>query len=99
VGGTHPRKKKKNPRNLFLTIIYYNIISYTLTKEKTMDSNSIEKNIIDSSRRFGAKNKCTMFGINLGVELNQKLTDYSKMMGVSKAAVVKQLLIAFLKER
>ena len=40
-----------------------------------------------------------MFGINLGVELNQKLTDYSKMMGVSKAAVVKQLLIAFLKER
>ena len=40
-----------------------------------------------------------MFGINLGVELNQKLTDYSKMMGVSKSSVVKQLLIAFLKEK
>jgi hypothetical protein len=64
-----------------------------------MDSNLIEKNIIESSRKFGAKNKCTMFGINLGVELNQKLTDYSKTMGVSKAAVVKQLLIAFLKEK
>ena len=65
----------------------------------TMDSNLIEKNIIDSSRKFGAKNKCTMFGINLGVELNQKLTDYAKRTGVSKAAVVKQLLIAFLKEK
>ena len=64
-----------------------------------MDSNLIEKNIIESSRKFGAKNKCTMFGINLGVELNQKLTDYSKTMGVSKAAVVNQLLIAFLKEK
>ena len=65
----------------------------------TMDSNLIEKSIIDSSRKFGAKNKCTMFGINLGVELNQKLTEYSKMMGVSKSSVIKQLLIAFLKER
>ena len=64
-----------------------------------MDSNLIEKNIIDSSRKFGPKNKCTMFGINLGVELNQKLTDYAKRTGVSKAAVVKQLLIAFLKEK
>ena len=64
-----------------------------------MDSNLIEKSIIDSSRKFGAKNKCTMFGINLGVELNQKLTEYSKMMGVSKSSVIKQLLIAFLKER
>ena len=64
-----------------------------------MDSNLIEKNIIESSRKFGAKNKCTMFGINLGVELNQKLTDYAKRNGVSKAAVVKQLLIAFLKEK
>ena len=64
-----------------------------------MDSNLIEKNIIESSRKFGAKNKSTMFGINLGVELNQKLTDYSKMMGVSKSSVVKQLLIAFLKEK
>jgi len=65
----------------------------------TMDSNLIEKSIIDNSRKFGAKNKCTMFGVNLGVELNQKLTEYSKMMGVSKSSVIKQLLIAFLKER
>ena len=63
-----------------------------------MDSNHIEKSIIDSSRDYG-KPKGSMFGINLGVELNQKLTDYSKMMGVSKSSVIKQLLIAFLKER
>ena len=64
----------------------------------TKDSNLIEKSIIDSSRDYG-KPKATMFGVNLGVELNQKLTDYSKMMGVSKSSVIKQLLIAFLKER
>ena len=63
-----------------------------------MDSNLIENSIIDSSRDYGNP-KATMIGVNLGVELNQKLTDYSKMMGVSKSSVIKQLLIAFLKER
>ena len=63
-----------------------------------MDSNLIEKNIIDSNKNK-SQIKATMFGVNLGVELNQKLTDYANMMGVSKSSVIKQLLIAFLKER
>tara|TARA_R100000149_G_C5815752_1_gene97118 strand:+ start:284 stop:412 length:129 start_codon:yes stop_codon:yes gene_type:complete len=39
-----------------------------------------------------------MFGVNLGVELNQQLTDYATKNNVSKASVVKTLLIKFLKE-
>ena len=61
-----------------------------------MDINKIEKTIM-STKKF--KNKCTMFGINLGLELNQRLTDYAKINKVSKASVVKSLLVAYLNEK
>ena len=63
-----------------------------------MDVKNIETEIIEKSRKFGSRNKCTMFGVNLGVELNQQLTDYATKNNVSKASVVKTLLIKFLKE-
>jgi len=50
-----------------------------------------------STKKF--KNKCTMFGINLGLELNQRLTNYAKINKVSKASVVKSLLVAYLNEK
>ena len=56
----------------------------------------IEKTIM-STKKF--KNKCTMFGINLGLELNQRLTNYAKINKVSKASVVKSLLVAYLNEK
>ena len=42
-----------------------------------MDTKNIEAEILQTSRKFGVRNKCTMFGVNLGVELNQQLTDYA----------------------
>jgi len=63
-----------------------------------MDTKNIETEILQTSRKFGQRNKCTMFGVNLGVELNQQLTDYATKNNVSKASVVKTLLIKFLSE-
>jgi hypothetical protein len=40
-----------------------------------------------------------MFGINLGLELNQKLTNYALKNKVSKASIVKILLTNYLNER
>ena len=63
-----------------------------------MDTKNIEAEILQTSRKFGVRNKCTMFGVNLGVELNHQLTDYATKNNVSKASVVKTLLIKFLSE-
>ena len=63
-----------------------------------MDTKNIETEILQKSRKFGLRNKCTMFGVNLGVELNQQLTDYASKNNVSKASVIKTLLINFLNE-
>ena len=63
-----------------------------------MDTKNIEAEILQKSRKFGVRNKCTMFGVNLGVELNQQLTDYATKNNVSKASVVKTLLVKFLSE-
>jgi|TARA_Y100000310_G_scaffold151872_1_gene151451 predicted DNA-binding protein len=62
----------------------------------SLNINQIEKTIL-STKKF--KNKCTMFGINLGLELNQRLTNYAKINKVSKASVVKSLLVAYLNEK
>ena len=62
----------------------------------SLNINQIEEAIM-STRKY--KNKCTMFGINLGLELNQRLTDYAKKNKVSKASVVKSLLVAYLNEQ
>ena len=48
-----------------------------------MDINILEKNIL----------------VNLGVELNQRLTDYAQKKGISKASVVKTLLKTYLDEK
>ena len=62
----------------------------------SLNIDEIEKTIM-STKKF--KNKCTMFGINLGLELNQRLTNYAKINKVSKASVVKSLLVAYLNEK
>jgi len=62
----------------------------------SLNIDQIEKTIL-STKKF--KNKCTMFGINLGLELNQRLTNYAKINKVSKASVVKSLLVAYLNEK
>ena len=62
-----------------------------------MDINTLEKNILDNSRTYKSM-KSTMFGVNLGVELNQRLTDYATKNGISKASVVKTLLKTYLDE-
>jgi len=62
----------------------------------SLNIDEIEKTIM-TTRKF--KNKCTMFGINLGLELNQRLTNYAKINKVSKASVVKSLLVAYLNEK
>jgi len=63
-----------------------------------MDINILEKNIINNSRQY-KNNKSTMFGINLGVELNQRLTDYAIKHGISKSSVVKTLLKTYFDEK
>jgi len=63
-----------------------------------MDINTLEKNIIDNSRTYKSM-KSTMFGVNLGVELNQRLTDYATKNGVSKSSVIKTLLKTYLDEK
>jgi len=40
-----------------------------------------------------------MFGINLGLELNRRLTDYAAKNNVSKSSIVKNLLVAYLDEK
>ena len=62
----------------------------------SLNIDEIEKTIM-TTRKF--KNKCTMFGINLGLELNQRLTNYAKINKVSKASVIKSLLVAYLNEK
>ena len=62
----------------------------------SLNIDEIEKTIM-STKKF--KNKCTMFGINLGLELNQRLTNYAKINKVSKASVIKSLLVAYLNEK
>ena len=62
-----------------------------------MDINIIEQKIL--SRPFKKKSNCTMFGINLGLELNQRLTDYASKNNVSKSSIVKNLLTAYLDEK
>lgn len=62
----------------------------------SLNIDQIEKTIL-STKKY--KNKCTMFGINLGLELNQRLTNYAKINKVSKASVVKSLLVAYLNEK
>ena len=62
----------------------------------SLNIDQIEKTIL-STKKF--KNKCTMFGINLGLELNQRLTNYAKINKVSKASVIKSLLVAYLNEK
>ena len=47
----------------------------------SLNINQIEEAIM-STRKY--KNKCTMFGINLGLELNQRLTDYAKKIKYQK---------------
>jgi hypothetical protein len=61
-----------------------------------MDINQIENQILQKHEK---KNKCTMFGINLGLELNQKLTNYALKNKVSKASIVKILLTNYLNEK
>ena len=63
-----------------------------------MDINTLEKNILDNSRAYKSV-KSTMFGVNLGVELNQRLTDYANKNGISKASVVKTLVKTYLDEK
>jgi predicted DNA-binding protein len=63
-----------------------------------MDINTLEKNIINNSRQY-KNNKSTMFGINLGLELNQRLTNYANQHGISKSSVVKTLLKTYLDEK
>ena len=63
-----------------------------------MDINILEKNILDNSRTYKSM-KSTMFGVNLGVELNQRLTDYAHKNGISKASVIKTLLKTYLDEK
>ena len=62
----------------------------------SLNIDQIEKTIL-STKKY--KNKCTMFGINLGLELNQRLTNYAKINKVSKALVIKSLLVAYLNEK
>jgi predicted DNA-binding protein len=62
-----------------------------------MDINIIEQKIL--SKPYKKSSKCTMFGINLGLELNQRLTDYASKKNVSKASIVKNLLTAYLDEK
>ena len=62
----------------------------------SLNIDQIEKTILNTKK---IKNKCTMFGINLGLELNQRLTNYAKNNKVSKASVVKSLLVAYLNEK
>ena len=62
----------------------------------SLNIDQIEKTILSTKK---LKNKCTMFGINLGLELNQRLTNYAKINKVSKASVVKSLLVAYLNEK
>tara|TARA_Y100000592_G_scaffold17045_1_gene25549 strand:- start:1795 stop:1995 length:201 start_codon:yes stop_codon:yes gene_type:complete len=62
----------------------------------SLNIDQIEKTILNTKK---LKNKCTMFGINLGLELNQRLTNYAKNNKVSKASVVKSLLVAYLNEK
>jgi hypothetical protein len=62
-----------------------------------MDIHKIEKDILDNKRM--KKPILTMFGVNLGVELNQRLSRYAKTNRVSKASVVKTLLINYLDEK
>ena len=63
-----------------------------------MDINTLEKNILDNSRAYKSV-KSTMFGVNLGVELNQRLTDYANKNCISKASVVKTLVKTYLDEK
>ena len=62
-----------------------------------MDINKIEQDILDNKRT--KKPILTMFGVNLGVELNQRLSRYAKTNSVSKASVIKTLLINYLDEK
>ena len=62
-----------------------------------MDINIIEKKIL--SKPYKNPSKCTMFGINLGLELNRRLTDYASKNNVSKSSIVKNLLTAYLDEK
>ena len=62
----------------------------------SLNIDQIEKTIL-STKKY--KNKCTMFGINLGLELNQRLPNYAKINKVSKASVIKSLLVAYLNEK
>jgi len=62
-----------------------------------MDINKIEQDILDNKRM--KKPILTMFGVNLGVELNQRLSRYAKTNSVSKASVIKTLLINYLDEK
>ena len=62
-----------------------------------MDINKIEQDILDNKRM--KKPILTMFGVNLGVVLNQRLSRYAKTNSVSKASVIKTLLINYLDEK
>lgn len=62
-----------------------------------MDVDKIE-NMIVNSKKYRHCNS-TMFGINLGLELNKRLTSYANKHGVSKASILKNLLIAYLDEK
>jgi len=62
-----------------------------------MDINKIEQDILEYKRM--KKHILTMFGVNLGVELNQRLSRYAKTNSVSKASVIKTLLINYLDEK
>ena len=62
-----------------------------------MDIHKIEKDILNNKRM--QKPILTMFGVNLGVELNQRLSKYAKTNRVSKASVVKTLVKNYLDEK
>ena len=62
--------------------------------EVTLDIKEIKKNILQTKRV--RKINYGMFGINLGEDLNRRLSKYAKANDVSKSAVVKHILAAFL---
>ena len=70
---------------------------HILHQKGNMDINKIEQDILDNKRM--KKPILTMFGVNLGVELNQRLSRYAKTNSVSKASVIKTLLINYLDEK
>ena len=61
-----------------------------------MDINNLKNQILKT--QYKTKPTNTMFGVNIGVELNERLTDYAKKNRVSKSVIVKNLLIAYLNE-